>query len=303
MKEKTAIQIHHLSFGFPGQPSLFRELNLSIPEGSTFGILGPNGTGKSTLIKIMLGLMTFREGKLEVLGKQMDRHRAEILRQIGFLLEGPRLYAHLSGRENLKVFAAYRQIPLRQLEQTLEMVGLTEHSQKLVRHYSTGMKQRLAIAVALLHQPKLLILDEPTNGLDPQGIAEIRQLVLDLKKQAGRTIIFCSHILNEVQQICDHVGILHQGRFVFQGPQGQINMDKLVYLFETDQPQKTKKILANYSSQAVSIQNQGIQIILNHPQEVNTIIDELRRADISIFQIKRQEEELESIYLRLIEAG
>ena len=297
MQENTAVQIDQLCFGFPRQPLLFDNLNLAIPQGSTFGILGPNGAGKSTLIKMAIGLVPFKNGTIHLFGKKLLEHRQKILQQIGYLIEGPRLYTHLSGMDNLRVFATYRHLAKQKLPGLLDEVGLAPHADKLVRHYSTGMKQRLAIAVAMMHAPTLLILDEPTNGLDPQGIAEIRELIFRLKNKPDCTIIFCSHILSEVQQICGEVGILHNGQIVFQGSTQALHHDPLLYLLETDAPQQATGILKKWKSE---IREKGILIYLNNPDEINSIIDLLRNAGVRIFQIKKIENNLESTYLQFV---
>lgn len=300
MEAIPAIDIQQLRFGFPQQPPLFEDLALRIPQGTVFGILGPNGAGKSTLIKIALGLVARQRGTVELFGKTHEHKRASILERIGFLLEGPRLYTHLSGRDNLKVWATYRGVAPDRVDPLLEEVGLKLHAPKLVRHYSTGMKQRLAIAVALLHDPDLLILDEPTNGLDPQGIAEIRQLILQLKAEPGRTIILCSHILSEVQQVCDEVGILHQGQIVFQGNVQALQRPSTQYVVETDAPSPAAQLLQKQTAWPVAIHSAHIVVDLPKPDAVNGLIDRLRAADIRIFQVKRIDNDLEQTYLQFV---
>lgn len=297
MKDPSAVQIRQLDFNFPGTPPLFSRLDLNIPIGSTFGILGPNGAGKSTLIKLVLGLIPKPGNSIEIFGKNLLQDRKEILKRTGFLLEAPRLYSHLSGLDNLRVFATYRQIIHQPLGKLLEQVGLSQHANKLVRHYSTGMKQRLAIAIAMLHDPALLILDEPTNGLDPQGIVEIRGLIKGLREKPGRTIIFCSHILSEVQQICDHVGVLHQGSFVFQGPRKQPSAN--TYWIETDQPKQVAARLKMKDFLVKTVERKEVAVQLGDISQVNAIIDLLRAANLNIFQIKREEKSLEHLYLRV----
>ena len=234
------------------------------------------------------------------LGKKYDRHRRDILRNVGFLIEGPRLYPQLSGLDNLRVFAHYRNVAAQQLPAVLDEVGLLKHAHKLVRHYSSGMKQRLAIALAMMHTPALLILDEPTNGLDPQGIAEIRQLIIQLKNKPERTLVFCSHILTEVQQLCDEVGILYEGRFVFQGQVKSLGQNALLYSIETDYPALAAKILSARKKWEVSTQNDETIITLRSSEEANEVIDLLRQASVRIFQVKRLEDNLEHTYLKYV---
>ena len=295
-----AIQIQQLRFGFPREPLLFEQLALRIPQGGVFGILGPNGAGKSTLIKIALGLIPRYEGMIELFGRDPIQDRKAILRQVGFLLEGPRVYTHLSGLDNLKVWATYRGFESQRTEQLLETVGLTPHADKLVRHYSTGMRQRLAIALALLNDPVLLILDEPTNGLDPQGIAEIRQLIRQLKQDPKRTIILCSHILSEVQQLCDEVGILYQGQIVYQGKVDELQGTSQQYAVETDQMSRAVQILQEHSDWAVEPRRTDLLVVLPKREDVDQLIDILRANDIRIFQIRRLDDDLEQTYLQFV---
>jgi ABC-2 type transport system ATP-binding protein len=300
MKAPPAIHIQRLRFSFSKEPLLFDNLALRIPQGGVFGILGPNGAGKSTLIKIALGLIPHYEGTIKLFGKNHHQHRKAILERIGFLLEGPRVYPHLSGLDNLEVWATYRGLELQQSNKLLEEVGLTPHAHKLVRHYSTGLRQRLAIAMALLHDPALLILDEPTNGLDPQGIAEIRQLIRQLRTEPERTIILCSHILSEVQQVCDEVSILYQGQIVFQGKVADIERSSGQYVVETDNPLQAEELLRERTNWPVEQRRTDILLELPDRNSVDELIQLLRDARIRIFQIRRLESDLEQTYLQAL---
>ena len=192
-------------------------LDLDVPEGSVYGFLGPNGAGKSTTLKMILGLVRPTAGDIRVLGKKMDGgSRLAVLRQVGSLIESPSYYGHLTGEENLRIVQTLRGVPEKNIREVLQIVRLDGQRGKRVAHYSLGMKQRLGLAAALLGYPKLLILDEPTNGLDPAGIQEMRELICALPERFGMTVVVSSHLLSEIDQMADHVAIIREGELVFQ---------------------------------------------------------------------------------------
>lgn len=194
-------------------------LNLDVPEGSVYGFLGPNGAGKSTTLKMILGLVRPTAGSIQVLGKEMDaKNRLAVLRQVGSLIESPSYYGHLTGEENLRIVQTLRGAPEKNIREVLQIVRLDGQRGKKVAHYSLGMKQRLGIAMALLGSPKLLVLDEPTNGLDPAGIQEMRELIRTMPAATGATVLISSHLLGEMEQMVEHVGIIDHGRMLFEGP-------------------------------------------------------------------------------------
>ena len=192
-------------------------LDLNVPEGSVYGFLGPNGAGKSTTLKMILGLVRPTAGDIQVLGKKMDGgNRLAVLRQVGSLIESPSYYGHLTGEENLRIVQTLRGVPEKNIREVLQIVRLDGQRGKRVAHYSLGMKQRLGLAAALLGFPRLLILDEPTNGLDPAGIQEMRELICSLPERFGMTVVVSSHLLSEIDQMADHVAIIREGELVFQ---------------------------------------------------------------------------------------
>ena len=209
------------------------QVDLVVREGDRYGFLGPNGSGKTTLVRMLLGLVYATSGEIEVMGRPMPRRSAEVLPQIGALVEGPSSYGHLSGRANLALIdaagrAGDRRTRRARIAEALERVGLSGIDNRPVKKYSLGMRQRLGLAAALLRAPRLLILDEPTNGLDPRGIREVRDLLSELNK-AGTTVFMSSHQLTEVDQLCTRVGVIDQGRLVVQeelevlrGPTGRV---------------------------------------------------------------------------------
>lgn len=210
------IQTHDLCKPY-GSALRVSHLNLNVPEGSIYGFLGPNGAGKSTTLKMILGLVRPTAGSIRVLGKDMDNsNRLSVLRQVGSLIESPSYYGHLTGEENLRIVQTLRGIPEKNIREVLQIVRLDGQREKKVAHYSLGMKQRLGLAAALLGYPKLLILDEPTNGLDPAGIQEMRELICDLPGRFGMTVVVSSHLLSEIDQMANHVAIIREGELVFQ---------------------------------------------------------------------------------------
>lgn len=192
-------------------------LNLHIKKGSVYGFLGPNGAGKSTTMKLFLGLTQPTAGSFRIDGKTYPKNRVEILKEIGSFIEAPAFYGNLTGEENLDIIRKLLGLPESSVDEVLELVGLTQFRKRLARKYSLGMKQRLGLAGALIGRPPILILDEPTNGLDPVGIHEIRTLIKSLPQQYDCTVLVSSHLLSEVELMADHIGILNHGHLLFEG--------------------------------------------------------------------------------------
>ena len=193
-------------------------IDLRVPEGCVYGFLGPNGAGKTTTLKLLLGLLKPTEGTITLLGKKMtDQNRLSLLKHTGSLIESPSFYGHLTGLENLQIIAKLKKVPAAEITAVLNTVRLYEQKDKKVKQYSLGMKQRLGIAMALLGNPRLLILDEPTNGLDPAGIQEIREFIKNLPILRQMTVLVSSHLLSEMEQMADRVGIINHGSLIFQG--------------------------------------------------------------------------------------
>jgi ABC-2 type transport system ATP-binding protein len=207
-----------LSHRFTPTEAVLQDIQLQVPAGSLYGFLGPNGAGKTTTLRLILGLLRCQEGSIQVFGEPFEAQRVTLLRRIGSSIESPSLYAHLSAVENLNVWQKVFGCPASRVGEVLHQVGLSGTGHKAAGRFSLGMKQRLSLAVALLHQPELLILDEPTNGLDPHGILEMRDLLVQLNREHGTTILVSSHLLSEVERLVTHVGIIHRGHLKFQGP-------------------------------------------------------------------------------------
>ncbi|ANU08611.1 ATP-binding cassette domain-containing protein [Paraurantiacibacter namhicola] len=213
----AAIETHGLRKSLGGKP-VIRGLDLSVPAGRVYGFLGPNGAGKTTAMRLLLGLMPADAGEVRLLGQPLGQNRLSLLRQVGSFIESPALYDHRSGRANLDVARRLLGLPASEVDRVLEVVDMRADAARRVSEYSLGMRQRMALARSLLGSPKLLLLDEPTNGLDPDGIADMRALVRDLPARMDCTVLISSHLLGEVEQVADHVGLLRKGRLAMQGP-------------------------------------------------------------------------------------
>ena len=211
------LETNHLSKQ-SGNTYRVNDLSMAVPENCVYGFLGPNGAGKSTTLKMILGLIQPSQGSIKIFGKVMNSaNRLSILRQTGSLIENPGGYGHLTGLENMQIIQKLNGVSEAEIAPALKTVRLYDQRDKKLSNYSLGMKQRLGIAMAILGNPKLLILDEPTNGLDPAGIQEMRQLICSLPKERNMTVIISSHLLSEIEQMADQVGIIHHGRMLYQG--------------------------------------------------------------------------------------
>ena len=283
-----------------GNAMRVNRLNLKVPEGSIYGFLGPNGAGKSTTLKMILGLAHPTSGKIQVFSKPMDAHnRLSILKKVGSLIEIPSYYAHLTGAENLEIVRNLRGLPASQVDEALRLVRLEEQRDKPAGHYSLGMKQRLGLAAALMGRPKLLILDEPTNGLDPSGIQEMRELIKSLPAQFGMTVLVSSHLLGEIDQMADHVGIIHQGELVFQDSLQALHTHSRHHLaLRTTNNAVARAILQEKS---VPCQEEGGYLIL--PILSDEIAAQLTRLlgarNLGVIRLEERQKSLEDIFLEL----
>lgn len=224
MNLKTAIQINHLAKSF-GSNQVITDCSMRVEQGTIYGFLGENGAGKTTILKMLTGLLTPDTGSIEILGSDMLRNRDKLLSKIGSLIESPTFYEHLSAKKNLEIHLAYMGVPGISSDNVLKLVGLSNTGEKAVSKFSLGMRQRLGIARALIHQPQILILDEPLNGLDPMGIKDMRELFLNLTQQNGMTILLSSHIISEIEHVADKVGIISDGRILCESNLAQIKTE------------------------------------------------------------------------------
>lgn len=212
------IETRDLSYKFAGNAPVLDNINLQVPTGSIYGFIGPNGAGKTTTLKLILGLLKKQNGKIEIFNQEFEQNRIAILQKTGSLIESPSFYGHLTAHENLQLLNKLYKTPEQRIDELLTIVGLENTKKKKAGKFSLGMKQRLSIAIALLPNPSLLILDEPTNGLDPSGIIETRELLKKLNAEQNITIVISSHLLAEIEKLVTHVGIINRGKMLFQGP-------------------------------------------------------------------------------------
>lgn len=279
--------------------SVVNQVSLSVPEGSVYGFIGPNGAGKSTTMKMLLGLVKPSGGEILLLGKRMEeKNRLELLRQTGSLVESPSCYGHLTGEENLQIVAELKNVPKKDIDRVLEIVELTGCRKRKVKQYSLGMRQRLGIAQALLGNPKLLILDEPTNGLDPSGIQQMRSLIREMPQRCGATVLISSHLLSEMEQMVDQVGIINHGELLFQGKlaalrqhsQGDISLRVL-------RPEKALPILGNL---AKSDREQGaFRLPAMREEPLAELVQRLAVGQAGVVELNRHTRSLEEIFLSL----
>ena len=287
-----------------GSAMRVKDLCMAVPEGSIYGFLGPNGAGKSTTLKMILGLTHPTSGEIDVFGKRMnEKNRLDILKDIGSLIESPYYYGHLTGEENLRILQTLRNVPEDNIREALDIVRLTSQKDKKVAHYSLGMKQRLGLAAALLAHPRLLILDEPTNGLDPAGIQEMRELICELPGRFGMTVVVSSHLLSEIDQMATHVGVIADGALVYQN-----TIDRL---HEKSEHHLAMHTLHDAMAQAL-LTHHGIpnelregEIILPplEDEKVAECVTLLADSNIGVTRIEERRKNLEDIFLELTEGA
>ena len=292
-----------LTHKFSGDQTVLERVDLQIAEGSIYGFLGPNGAGKTTTLKLILGLLKKQHGEISVFGKPFAENRVETLRRIGAMIESPSIYAHLAAGENLEVWRKIYGSPKSRIREVLELVGLEETGKKRAGQFSLGMKQRLSIAIALLHSPSLLILDEPTNGLDPNGILEIRELLKNLNRQCGITILISSHILSEIEKLVTDVGIINRGRLLFQGTLAELlnrRRQSSLVVFETNHEVKASQIIRNLGFDArIDAGRVLTPAIENH--QIAAVNRTLAQSGIEVYGIAKIESDLEKIFFEVIE--
>ena len=282
------------------QRVVVHQLSLSVERGDVFGFLGQNGAGKSTTIRMILGLVRPTSGRVELLGHDMSRRARAALRRVGAMIEAPAFYDNFSGRQNLRMLASMSGgAGARAIDEVLELVGLSDRAADPVGVYSHGMRQRLGIAQALLPSPELIILDEPTDGLDPQGLAETRQLIGRLRDERGLTIILSSHLLHEVEQICNRVAIINSGRLLYQGAVRELVAQGQRVRLKTDRVSDAFELLVKHRQLRVS--RNGDQSLYLHiaDEEIPEVNALLVQHGFRVQEISTQGESLEEVFLRL----
>ncbi|HLO83113.1 MAG TPA: ABC transporter ATP-binding protein [Chitinophagaceae bacterium] len=296
MLQEFAIETRDLCYSFPRSGFAVDHINLQVPLGSIYGFLGPNGAGKTTTMRLLCGMLPGKYDNIFLLGQRLDQSMPGIFTDVGTLIETPSLYLNLTAHDNLKVICTLRGLPFTHINPVLETVGLADTRGKTVKAFSLGMKQRLGIAMAMLHKPKLLLLDEPVNGLDPAGIIEIRELLIRLKKENGITIFISSHLLSEIEKTCDHIGIIHKGKLKFQGSmdtlKGNPGMSKEVQFRVADAFAAVKKIEPIFPG-VKAINAQSFQMNIEDEMPVAEVNRKLVEMDIPVegIEVKKGLEE------------
>ncbi|MBY5033711.1 ABC transporter ATP-binding protein [Streptococcus gallolyticus] len=290
---ETVIALKHVKRRFGKQEVVAIE-ELYIERGQIYGLIGPNGAGKSTIMKMVCGLLQVSEGQIEIAGLPMiEKNRASLVKKIGCMIEEPAYYDNLSGLENLQILQRLKGLSPQDVDEVLAIVGLLEHKNKLVKHYSLGMKQRLGIAMAIMGRPEFVILDEPTNGLDPQAREEIRRLIRSLPERFQTTVMISSHALDEIEKMVTQIGIVGKGKLLYQGTVEQFKHRHggRIFLRTSDNP------LASALLDMGEVTENGLLLSYQPDEVVAQYLEKLMKAGIQIYRVNEQEKSLEELFL------
>lgn len=285
---KNIIQTDSLNFQYSKNLKVLNNISINVPKGSIYGFLGPNGAGKSTTMRLLTGIIPEQGNAIKLFGKPLQNQLPEVFSKIGSLVESPALYLHLSGIDNLKYIAKLRNIPEEKIKETLELVDLTHAGNRKAKQYSLGMKQRLAIAMALLSEPELLLLDEPVNGLDPNGIIDIRKLLVKLNKEKGVTIFVSSHLLSEIEKMCTHVAIINKGKLRFEGTMQELSKKTSLCKIQItiDNPENwLTELQQNYKDVTLISENQ-ITLHIGQKELIPDFIKNLISKNAAVYEVK-----------------
>lgn len=302
MDNQYAIKTTDLSYRYSKEVRTLYGINLRVERGSIYGFLGPNGSGKTTTLSLLLGLLNSQEGHIEIFGQKPGAGRVGLLKRIGSLIESPSLYGHLTAKENLEVYRAVYGASKERIAEVLKIVGLNDTGKKSAKKFSLGMKQRLSIALALLPDPELLILDEPSNGLDPGGIIELRQLIRRLNKEHGMTILISSHLLSEVEKTVSHVGIIYKGEMLFQGSLPELHhfQRKGSRLFiKTSDDEAACQLLQEYNPERP---DERLSVPFHNTDQVAAINRTLTKHGLDVYLLHPKENDLEQLFIDLTSA-
>lgn len=298
------ITVQSLTFSYKKGQNILDNLSFHVPKGSLYGFLGANGSGKTTTIRLLLGLCRPDSGQVQINDTRMDAPTASIYSKIGSMIEQPSLYGHLTGEENLRLQALYHGTGFHHIEKTLSQVGLKQVGNKRVSAYSLGMKQRLGLALSLLHNPELIVLDEPLNGLDPRGMAEIRELMVQLVKQEGKTLFMSSHLLAEVESTCDAICVIDKGKMLFSGSIEELRsqlVGRTAWKIGCDTPEAAWTVLNDSFATAVEIcqVEDGLLVYTTDKEVIPAINRRLVQTGINVCELTPVERKLEELYIKL----
>lgn len=299
MTESLAIETSSLTRSF-GSCIAVDRIDLRVPRGTIYGFLGPNGAGKTTTIRLLLGLLRPDSGSILLEGEILTRDRRDMMRRIGALVETPTLYPHLTGRENLQLTRRILDVPELRVNASLDVFGLANDAHRLVRTYSLGMRQRLGLALAWLSEPQLLILDEPANGLDPSGIRELRDQIRHFAHDRNVTVFLSSHVLSEVEQLADQIGVICHGRLLFQGRLQDLQRFQPPLTLVTDRNSDTAAVLKSNGWHVLASSEDSISVRINSDSDIAAINKSLLDYGIQVYRLERTQEGLEELFLRLV---
>lgn len=292
------IETHALTKRY-GPRAVVDRIDVRVDAGEIYGFLGLNGAGKTTTIRMIMGLIRPSGGHIRLFGTPLPEGRISVMRRVGALVESPSYYAHLTGRENLRVLGVMLGVPDRRIDEVLEVVRLSSEAKKRVRDYSLGMKQRLGIAAALLGSPELLVLDEPTNGLDPAGIHEVRDLIRSMPREHGITVLVSSHLLSEIDQMASAVGVIQTGRMLFQGPIDALRARSHGHVsLAVDRPAEALEVL-NGQGRHVRLEDGRLVLDSTEHADAAHLVRALVTHDVAVYRVEEHQKTLEDIFLDL----
>ncbi|MBD5637173.1 ABC transporter ATP-binding protein [Clostridium botulinum] len=287
-----------------GKREIIKDVSFSVKEGEIFGFLGPNGAGKTTTIRMMVGLIAPTKGRIKIMGHDIQKERIKALKNVGCIVENPDMYNDLTGMQNLKYYAdLYGDITKERINEVAELVGLKDRINDKVKKYSLGMKQRLGLGQAILSNPKLLILDEPTNGLDPIGMHEFREIVKDIAKKNNSAVFISSHILSEIEQMCDHFAIINKGsiKTIQAVSEESSNIERLK--ISTNEIKKIQDVFSKLNFvRNINVEQNSIVVEIS-PKNFSEIIKEIGKNDVNIDDICKVESNLENKFMKILEEG
>ena len=297
---ENAVETRGLSFAY-GPEAVVRGLDLAVPSGVVYGFVGPNGAGKTTTIRLLLGLLAPASGSVRVLGLPVPERREDVLRQVGALVEAPALYPHLTAEENLRLEALARDLPAVAVDRALEEAGLAGAGKKLVRELSLGMRQRLGLALAVIHRPRLLVLDEPANGLDPAGVRELRETLRRVASEDGVTVVVSSHILDELESVAEWIGVIARGTLRFQGPLDELKArQRAVLEVGADDPARARSVLEARGLAVAERPGGRLAVSVPGRSEIARLNALLVGAGVAVFHLGLEEASLERAFLDLV---
>lgn len=299
MDTSPIIKTTGLSYRYSKDAQTLSDINLQIERGSIYGFLGPNGSGKTTTLSLLLGLLKVQQGNIQIFGKELESNRIDILKRIGSLVETPSLYGHLTAKENLEVYRGVYGASKERVNEVLKIIELDYTGKKTVKKFSLGMKQRLSIALALLPNPELLVLDEPSNGLDPAGIIELRKLIRKLNKAFGMTIVISSHLLAEVEKMVSHVGIIFKGSMLFQGTLQDLHFfqqQSSKLFIKTSDNEIAFQLLKEYEPERSA---DRLAVPFRNIDQVASINRTLTQHDLDVYLLHPKENDLEQLFINL----